>query len=101
MHPGWPGMRTIQRRPPAMSRAWGIAAVGSRHHVATGAGGTAGAAMTAGTAIAETCTQREIGVDVAEAIVGERSLSLTAQKLALEQLSAATNSAKRITRDDE
>src|SRR5215813_7760259 len=79
----------------------GIAAVGSRHHVSTRAGGAPWTTMTTSAAIAQTSAERQVRVDVTHTVIGEWSLPLAAQELALEELSSAPNRAKRIAGNDE
>src|ERR1700704_2379183 len=92
------GQHLLETQP---KEVWRIAAVRSCHHVATGTCGAARAAMTSGATVAESCAQRAVCVDGADPIVCEWSHALTAQELALKQLSPAANGAKRVARDDE
>jgi hypothetical protein len=57
--------------------------------------------MTSRTTIGEPGAESQVRIDVADSVISQWSLTLTAQKLSLEQLSPAANGAKWITGDDE
>ena len=58
-------------------------------------------AVARGAAVGHAGADREIGADVAAAVVGQRTLAFGERELALEELAAAPDRAKRIARDDE
>jgi hypothetical protein len=85
-----------------------VAAVGSGEDVAPAAGGTARPPMAGGAAVGQPGDSRSVEqarvvaiADVADAIVGARAETLREGELALEELPAADDGAKRIARDDE
>ncbi len=78
-----------------------VAAVRPRDNVASRTGRAAWPAATSGTTVGQPHAQRQISVDIADAVINQRPLPLAAQELALEQLSTAANRPKRIAGDDE
>src|SRR6059058_5635552 len=68
-----------------------VPAVRPGSDITAGTCGSAGAAMAGGTAIGETCAYRTIGVEVANAVAFNASLSLQPCELALEELSSTAN----------
>jgi hypothetical protein len=57
--------------------------------------------MTSRTTISESRAQRQVSVNVADPVTGQRSLALGPQKLALKKLATAADGPKGIARDNE
>src|SRR5215813_430753 len=79
----------------------GVTAVGSGRHVTAEAGPTAGTAMAGGATIGQSGADGEVRFDGTDPILRKRPLALNPKELSLEYLTATTNGAKRISRDDE
>src|SRR5262245_61363585 len=73
-----------------------IAAIRSRYHISTRTCRPTRPAMTRGATVAETSPKGEIGVEITQPVVCNRTMSLTTQKLSLEELATAPNSTKWI-----
>src|SRR5262249_1489416 len=78
-----------------------VAAIRSGRHVAAEAGRAARPAVAGGATIGQPGADGEVRFDITYRIPRERPLALTPQELSLEDLTAATNGAKRISRDNE
>src|SRR5215510_1617617 len=81
-------------------QVWRVAAIGSCYHIASRTCCPTRPAMTRSATIAETCSEAEIGVDITQAVVCNRAMSLTTQKLPLEELATAPNGTKWIASDN-
>src|SRR6185503_19593642 len=77
-------------------QVWRIAAIRSGYHIASRTCCPTWPAMTRSATIAETSSEAEISVDITEPVVCNRAMSLTTQKLPLEELATAPNGTKRI-----
>src|SRR5688500_5237238 len=77
-----------------------IATVGTRHDQTAHTCGPAWPTMARSTAVRESGADRERDVEIAATVTGQGSRTLLEAELALEQLPAAPDRAKRIARDD-
>src|SRR5215470_15727224 len=77
-------------------QVWRIAAIRSRYHIASRTGCATRPTMTRSATIAETSAEGETGVDITQPVICNRAMSLTTQKLSLEELATAPNGTKRI-----
>ena len=80
---------------------WCVATVGSREDVAATSGRAARSPVAGRAAVGKSGDDRGIALDVAFAIAGSRADALRLGELALKELPAAHDRAKRIARDQE
>src|SRR5215467_13132210 len=78
---------------------WSIPAVRASGHIAARPTRSARTPVTTGTAVRQAGADRDIGIDVSDAVSDSRSDALRLRKLPLEQLPSAPNRAKRISID--
>src|SRR6185369_11646314 len=81
-------------------QVWCIAAVWPRHYITAHPCGASRPSMTSGATVADTSSERQINVDVPDAIICQRALSLATQKLPLEELTTSSNRTKWIASND-
>jgi hypothetical protein len=77
----------------------GVATVGVREDVATASSRASWAPVTGGAAVGKPGDDRGVGFNVADAVTGSGPESLGMGELALKELSAAHDRAKRVARD--
>src|SRR5262249_15880936 len=75
---------------------WCVTTVRPGHHIAAGPRRATRSSMTSRAAVGQSRTQCQISVNVANAVINQRSLALNTQKLALKKLTSASNRSKRI-----
>src|SRR5438309_5563299 len=80
---------------------WSVAAIRPRSHISASACGAARASVTAGAAICQACANSTGQVNIAGPITVSRALSLSTEKLALEDLASTADRTERISIDDE